>query len=494
MGKIVTKEDFITRSKKIHGDKYEYCKVEYVDTKTKVNIICEKHGVFAQAPSQHMLGQGCSRCATEKRAKNKMYTDKQFKEELQLRNPNFFDKFELVEKYTGTKNKLLIKDKYGYLSVLPSLLLRGSTPNISSAVDKNEYFIARAREIHADKYDYSEVDYKKIADKVKIYCKTCNKFFMQTTNNHFRGHGCGECLKLTKNEFVERSEAVHGDLYDYSKSVYVGALKKIEIYCTKCESYFWQTASKHMIGRGCPKCNCTERWTLETFVKKAKEIHGEMYDYSMVDFKNIDTKVEIYCKKCQKTFRQSPSKHIYRKQGCFGCFGTKQLTTEEFIAQSYEIHGDCYDYSEVKYINDNTKVDIICKVCGNKFSMKPTNHKWGRQGCPVCNSSRGEKEVAKVLDEYCVNYIREHKFQNCKNKRRLSFDFYLPNHNTCIEYQGRQHYEPIKHFGGEEKFKESQFRDEIKRAYCKEKEINLVEIPYWSFKNIEDILMKELKL
>ena len=115
-------------------------------------------------------------------------------------------------------------------------------------------------------------------------------------------------------------------------------------------------------------------------------------------------------------------------------------------------------------------------------------------GCPKCSFSHGEKEISKFLDKYDIKYIPQHKFSGLKGvgNRLLSYDFYLPNYNLLIEYQGRQHEHPIDYFGGEEQFRVQQEHDERKREYAKLHNINLLEIWYYDEDNIEEILTKKL--
>lgn len=115
----------------------------------------------------------------------------------------------------------------------------------------------------------------------------------------------------------------------------------------------------------------------------------------------------------------------------------------------------------------------------------PNSHLMGK-GCSICKESKGEKEVAKILLEKNILFKREHKFPDCKYKNVLPFDFYIPNINTCIEFQGAQHYEPLHCRGGEEEFKLILLRDSIKQQYCKDKNINLILIKF--NENIEKVI------
>ena len=125
-----------------------------------------------------------------------------------------------------------------------------------------------------------------------------------------------------------------------------------------------------------------------------------------------------------------------------------------------------------------TPITIICKN-GHTFITKPISHLYSCSGCPVCNSekrSSGERKVRLFLKSNNIPYVEQKTFPDCRYKSLLFFDFYLPQENVCIEYQGRQHYEVSDKWGGEEDFKVRQIRDEIKRKYCKQHNIELIEI------------------
>jgi very-short-patch-repair endonuclease len=154
----------------------------------------------------------------------------------------------------------------------------------------------------------------------------------------------------------------------------------------------------------------------------------------------------------------------------------KFFTTEEFIGKSKLKHDNKYDYSLVEYKNLRSKVKIICPVHG-VFEQKADAHKDGN-GCFRCNDSKGEKEIALILEEMKIKYYREFSFKECSYKDILYFDFYLPELNILIEYDGEQHYKPIKYLGGEERYLEQKKKDEIKNNFCFKNNITLLRIKY----------------
>ena len=297
--------------------------------------------------------------------------------------------------------------------------------------------------------------------------------------------------KLTLDRLLEGFILIHGYKYDYSKVDYINSSIKIDIICEK-HGVFKQTPNKHNCGRGCPDCSHTKKLFTEDFIKNAIKIHGYKYDYSKVVYKNNRSKVDIICKD-HGIFKQSYSSHVTNKQDCPECVRlNRYLTTDEFIEKSIEVHGDLYSYDNVLYDGYNNRVDIFCKKCDKYFLQSPGNHLNGKGHKDCAVVSKGEKKICDILCLMGIYFDREKKFNGCSDKQHLPFDFYLPDHNICIEYDGEIHYHSIDFFGGEGKLKDRQRKDKIKTDYCIENDINLIRIPYWEYDNI-DIILNEIK-
>lgn len=218
----------------------------------------------------------------------------------------------------------------------------------------------------------------------------------------------------------------------------------------------------------------------ENFIKLSSEIHEGIYNYSKVKYLNSRTKVCIICPK-HGEFWQAPSNHLQNK-GCIHCGIVKSRknrtsNTKKFIQKAESVHGDKYDYSKVEYKNARTKVKILCKKHGY-FHQSPDNHVSKKSGCPICRSSKGEIKIRKILTDRNISFIEQYRFSDCRNKLPLPFDFYLPNFNTCIEYDGEQHFKNKKCFGGIKEFNNRIQNDKIKTEYCKENNIRLIRIKY----------------
>lgn len=234
----------------------------------------------------------------------------------------------------------------------------------------------------------------------------------------------------------------------------------------------------------------TKKLTSKEFIEKARVIHQNKYDYSEVVYLNSLIKVKIICP-IHGAFIQTPNKHL-SKHGCLNCSKTRKITNEEFIFKANKTHKNTYDYNECKYINMHKKVKIKCLKHG-MFEQAPDSHLKG-QGCPKCKSSKGEQKIKNFLLENNLNFEEQKRFKDCKHKNCLPFDFYLPDHNICIEFQGEQHFKPARWSKNKEKMLEKlnliQTRDQIKRDYCKKNNIKLFEISYKDYNNIERILNK----
>lgn len=357
-----------------------------------------------------------------------------------------------------------------------------------------EEFIEQARTVHGNRYDYSLVDYKGLRFKVEILCET-HGLFLQSPFDHLKSkHGCKLCSHkaqaennaLSTETFIERSKLIHGERYRYDKVRYKKFSSKVEIVCLVHGS-FWQIPVSHWSGSGCPKCgredaSKTRSSNTEEFINKSLKVHGRKYDYSKVQYFKSSIKVEIVCKN-HGIFSQTPDNHL-NGFGCNECGRKKtenarRLSVGEFKHKATAKHGDKYNYSLVKYVEAKTKVKLLCGSHG-EFTQTPDSHLSG-SGCPRCSQSKGEQKVRNTLQRMNLSFKEQISFKDCRDIKKLRFDFGVYHNNSLvflIEFQGKQHYEPVDIFGGEEAFRQQQRRDEIKRDYCSSSGLLLLEIPY----------------
>lgn len=303
---------------------------------------------------------------------------------------------------------------------------------------------------------------------------------------------------LNTTNFIQKSQAAHGDTYDYSNVVYINNSTPVTITCkihgTFAQLPFNHTGYGNSKARGCKQCAIIKKvlMTDKEFVDQANVVHKYKYDYSKVIYKGTDVKVAITCQK-HGMWMQAPIKHL-AGSGCPKCIGRHQ-TNQMFVDKARAIHGDTYDYSQVEYSRAHKKVSIICHVHG-AFTMTPANHISRQQGCAECKKSKGEIEIKSILTTMGISFIQQHTFKDCVNPktgRRLKFDFTIPSKNIIIEYDGIQHYKftPRYHRNLDE-FVQTQTFDNIKNQFCKDNGWILVRIMY--NQNIKQQIIKVLNI
>lgn len=266
-----------------------------------------------------------------------------------------------------------------------------------------EQFVQRAQCVHGDRYDYSNVEYKGNKTKVRISCPEHGEF-LQDPSNHFAGKGCPACAgRVSRDQasFLKKAASIHGDRYDYSKVTYTRSDTPITIICTT-HGGFEQTPASHLSGSGCPVCSGKLRLTTAEFIRRAREIHGNRYDYGSVVYSNQRSKVEIVCPD-HGGWWQAPSNHLAGK-GCPSCASNKKLDTHGFIEKAREVHGGVYSYEQVSYERSSRPVTIVCPSHG-PFQQTPNNHLLGN-GCPQCGSLRGGQALALTTFDF-VQQARE---------------------------------------------------------------------------------------
>ena len=270
--KIDRKERFIAKSKQINKNKYDYSKVEYINAHTKVCIICPEHGDFLITPNSHLNGCACPVCG-----KNKKLTTEQFIEKAKSIHGDKYDYSKV--KYVNAHAKVcIICPEHGEFLVSPSnhLRERGCPKcNTRKQLVNNyevkkpmsfkkhtlESFIALAKNVHGDKYDYSKIEYKNNKTKICVTCPIHGDFWIRP-DNFLRGQGCKKCgdvmrfenKKTFQEDWVKAANELHNNKYDYTKVAYKNALTKVCIICPE-HGEFWQKPSAHMQGQGCPICN-----------------------------------------------------------------------------------------------------------------------------------------------------------------------------------------------------------------------------------------------
>lgn len=342
-------------------------------------------------------------------------------------------------------------------------------------------------------------NYTRMHDKVEFRCKIDGYQWKAEPNTILNlGHGCPKCggtVKITSDEFAQRFK----DINDNIELLTSYNLMKNKIKCRcKIDDTIWEAHPENLLrGHGCPTCAAQKtskrmNYTHEYFIDKVKQKTSTIEIQSQ--YVNSSSLVDVFCKICG--YRWSTiANNLLQGKGCPKC-GKKSTgeklskSHQEFLRQFFSLRKDITIIGE--YINSSTKILCQCNYDNHVWEALPSNLLKGT-GCPFCKTSKGENAVEKYLSEQNIVYFKQYRFDDCKNKRTLPFDFYLPECNTCVEYDGEQHFHPVG-FGGDAttNFERVKYNDEIKNTYCKDHNINLIRIPYYNFSFINEILSSKL--
>lgn len=286
--------------------------------------------------------------------------------------------------------------------------------------------------------------------------------------------------KKTHEEYVRELQIKNSNLEVIG--IYVDAKTKIKHRCKKHNIIWDISPSNASKGQGCVECKYEKMRNnqLKSHEQYLREVTINNPHVSVIEiYDGATTPILHKCQYCQKEWHIRPS-DILEGKSCRECsckrFGKKMCKSHsQYINDLLKVNTNIEPMEE--YINTDTLILHKCKLCGCLWPIKP-NHTLSGHGCPMCNESRGERQILQWLEDNNIDYISQYKFNNCRDKYALPFDFYLPQHNICIEYNGKQHYEPIDFFGGEDAFKIRQQHDKIKKNYCRSNGINLLCISY----------------
>lgn len=255
-------------------------------------------------------------------------------------------------------------------------------------------------------------------------------------------------IKITTEDYIKRAKAKHGDKYDYSKLIYVNMCTNVFVRCNTC-NFTWMANPQHHLymGRGCRKCadiqnGLNRRKSLDNFVNEATNRYGDKYEY-IEGYRGVHQHINVKCNVCTYIFKTTPGDILQkdrREELCPNCLRIKQMDTCKQRARL--ANADRYEYFNDfdNAWNVRDKIKILCKDCNQISEISISRHIYDNQGCKNCAKySKGERRIEKYLSNHNTLYIKEKKFSGCVYKSLLRFDFYLPNYNLCIEYDGRQH-------------------------------------------------------
>lgn len=399
---------------------------------------------------------------------------------------------EIIGKFTRTKDKITVRHSCGYVwDVIANSISNqsaGCPKCASNAKCSHADFLDKVRNKYGDDVVVLSF-YESSSKKIKIRF-SCGHENLVLASDVLSGHGCKYC-KSRKSEDDYRSDLFKrwGNEYSLVGSYETSYAKTLHRH-NVC-GFVWDVRPNALLsGHTCRRC-ASNKLTHNEYVKRVFKIHGS--EITVLEaYRSIYSKV-VHKHSCGHEWRTTP-KLILNGRSCPVCFGsikkTKEQYNEEILTRfngEYSLVGD-YEGASVKSLH-------LHERCQNTWFIKPNSLLSG-YGCPFCRESKGEKLVAKILKERNIQFERQSKIEGCKNKRKLPFDFIIKDNQTIklvIEWDGRQHFEPVVSYGGEDGHLTAVYNDKIKNEFCANRNIPLLRIPYWTHKKevekmIEDAL------
>ena len=305
----------------------------------------------------------------------------------------------------------------------------------------------------------------------------------------------GRGRKKTHDEYVKEVYNKVGDEYTVLGK-YVGSADKILVRHNTC-NHEWEVISTNILkGTRCPNCanksrSSKKKLNTSDFTGQFKEFESKEYTL-LSEYNGGTSKVSLIHNTCGYEY-DVIARNFKRGDRCPKCSGNLKKNTSE-ISDIISNITDKECSLESEYKGYHNHVSIKHHLCGNVYDVKPANFISNNRRCPICKESKGEKCISEILNNLNVEFKRQFVFEDCKNKRRLPFDFAVFKNGELkflIEFQGIQHYKENDFFG-KENFEATKKNDEIKRNYCINNNIKLLVIPYWDYDNIEEILSESL--
>ncbi len=435
----------------------------------------------------------------------KQKTHNEYANELSIKNPNVVVVDEYINAKTPIKHKCLIHDYVWCL--MPTNALKGQgCPLCRSTKISNKFTKSHKQYVHECQEKHPNIEvlgiYINANTAILHRCKIDDYMWSARPTNILSGAGCPKCannIKYTQQEYIELLNKKNPNISLIGE--YINMNTPILHYCKK-HDIKWDISPYHALeGCGCTQCG-KEKITNKkrsTHEKYISDLYSIRNDIEVLEY-YIDSKTPILhrCKIHNVIWSICPSNALGGK-GCPKCktnkisnslkkdnlWYTEKLKTERPHIVALE-----------EYVDYDTKIKHYCTIHQYEWMDSP-RCVFRDIGCPKCTGYKNEIMISDWLDKNNILYIRQYRFDDCKDKRTLPFDFYLPNLNVCIEYDGRQHYESIDFAGkgsdwSKEQLKITQYHDEIKNKYCKNNNIKLLRISY--LQNIEEELQNFIRL
>ena len=367
----------------------------------------------------------------------------------------------------------------------------------------NEEFLSEVEEDVGNEYIFLE-EYTGANDKLLCWHRECKKEFSVTPAHFLHDESrCPNCsyknlhkkFKKTTEDFLSEVRELTGEEYIFYGEYY-NARTKMRVK-HKCGNKYEITPDGFLSGSRCIVCHnkkISEKYTKtnEEFLEEVGEQVGEEYTF-LEPYKKSNNHIWVLHNECGHEYKVTPNSFLSGSR-CGVCaqenlISKLRRTQEEFVDEVRGLVGEEYVVLG-EYVNSNTKVPMRHEVCGKDFDMRPSQFLNRGTRCPHCSESKGEKEIGKTLVEKEVRYESQYKIAECRNVRPLPFDFAILNEDKeligLIEYDGEQHFKPVKFFGGVTSYLGTRRNDTIKNDYCLRNNIPLLRIPYWEFGNISN--------
>jgi uncharacterized protein with PIN domain len=327
--------------------------------------------------------------------------------------------------------------------------------------------------------------------KIRVKHNKCGNIYEVRPADFLNGSRCSYCagnLKKTDAQFKLEVRNLVGDEYTFLDP-YVNAHTKLRVKHNKCGHIYEVQPSNFLNDSHCPYCSGHHKKTNTEFKQEIYDLVGNEYTF-LDSYVSIMTKLRVKHNKCGHTYKVLPNNFI-RGSRCPYCSVSVGKNNARFKQEVFDLVGSEYTFLE-HYINSYIKIRVKHNTCGTIYKVRPTEFISQNTRCPYCNSPKGELIISKVLDNLNINYEYQKTFNGLRDTQPLSYDFYIPNQNILIEYQGIQHYESIDHFGGEDAFNKQQIHDKLKSDYAKNNGYNLIAVPYTedNFSKIKKYLVK----
>lgn len=335
--------------------------------------------------------------------------------------------------------------------------------------------------------------------KLTVMHSICGTEYMASPSKFLKGlDRCTTCYPrlngytITQDVYEQRVRDLHGDAYTVVGK-FTRSVDPITILHNECGREFDIEAGSFVnMGIVCRHCSDhVIQKTDDEFKQEVWDAVGDEYT-TLEPYVRSNLQVLMRHNKCGYVWGAWPMNFIKSGHRCPKCSGLMRKTTEQFKAEVAEQVGD--EYSVLgEYYNSGTHIEMKHNICGHVWGLDPNSFVRTRSRCPKCAWSTGETKVAEHLDSIGVHFINEQYFQDCRDKSMLPFDFFLPDYNMLIEYDGIHHYKPVDLFGGEDNLVTVQAHDYIKDVYAGANGMTLLRIPYTDFNNIEITIDKVLK-